>query len=198
MTRGKLLPLPLPETRRRELSDEALVAASALDPNALGALYDRFHERVHRFLYRFLGGDRGDLDDLVQVTFLEVRRAAAQFRGRSTAATWIFGVAANVARHEARGAARRRAALDRFPDGVARSPETLPDATAERRQLLAILSVAVAELSPDHRVAFLLCDVEGMAGVDVARALGLREGTLWRRLHEARRRLRAAFDGGRR
>jgi len=37
----------------------------------------------------------------------------------------------------------------------------------------------------------LLCDLEGLKGTDAARALGIPEGTVWRRLHEARTRLRA-------
>ena len=52
-------------------------------------------------------------------------------------------------------------------------------------------------LPHDLRAAFVLCDLEEMPGVEAARALDVRAGTLWRRLHEARRALRAAlFDGG--
>ena len=41
-----------------------------------------------------------------------------------------------------------------------------------------------------------MCDVEEIPGVEVAEVLGVPEGTLWRRLHQARRALRAALDGG--
>ena len=71
-----------------------------------------------------------------------------------------------------------------------------PDEASEHNELLARLQVAVLALSPKLRVVFLMCDVEGIPGVEVARGLGLRQGTLWRRLHEARRRLRAALEGG--
>jgi RNA polymerase sigma-70 factor (ECF subfamily) len=43
-------------------------------------------------------------------------------------------------------------------------------------------------------VVYLMCDVEEIPGVEVARTLGLREGTLWRRLHDARRALRASLE----
>ena len=55
------------------------------------------------------------------------------------------------------------------------------------------LLVALDDLPHDLREAFVMCDLEEVAGVDVARALGVREGTLWRRLHEARRALRCAL-----
>ncbi|MBK9031936.1 MAG: hypothetical protein IPL61_11520 [Myxococcales bacterium] len=43
-----------------------------------------------------------------------------------------------------------------------------------------------------------MCDLEQLPGVEVARALGIPEGTLWRRLHDARKAIRVAVEGGRR
>jgi DNA-directed RNA polymerase specialized sigma24 family protein len=47
------------------------------------------------------------------------------------------------------------------------------------------------------RVVFVMCDVEQVAGVDAAVALGIPPGTVWRRLHDARTRMRAALGGER-
>ena len=55
---------------------------------------------------------------------------------------------------------------------------------------------ALSALPPILRETFVLCELEDVPGPEAARALGVREGTLWWRLHEARRRLRAAVDGG--
>jgi RNA polymerase sigma-70 factor (ECF subfamily) len=68
-----------------------------------------------------------------------------------------------------------------------------PDEWAAQRELVSRLQVVFETLPTDLRVAFTLCDIEGMRGVDVARALQLPEGTVWRRLHEARVRLRAGL-----
>ncbi len=196
MTRGKLLPLRRSAGTPAELSDEALLAACGVgDGAALGELFDRYHEVVYRFLGRLAGAGDADLDDLVQATFVELRRSAGSFRGRSMMRTWLLGIAANVARHHVRGEVRRRslvASAAELPQGAA----ARPDDSAEQRELLARVGEAVAELPHDLRVAFVMCDLEEVPGVEVARVLGLREGTLWRRLHDARKALRAALGEG--
>jgi RNA polymerase sigma-70 factor (ECF subfamily) len=194
MTARVLLLRPV-EGLPEEMSDEALVAAcGAGDAAALGALFDRHHAAVYRFLSRLAGTDAGALDDLVQTTFLGVRAGARRYAGRAAVRTWILGIAANVARHRVRGEARRRGlalACRTLPQPAAATPHEV----AERRELLLLLADALRALPHDLRVAFVLCDLEEVPGVEAARALGLRPGTLWRRLHEARRALRDAIDG---
>ena len=70
-----------------------------------------------------------------------------------------------------------------------------PDEQAERRELLARVAEALAALPHDLQVAFVLCDLEQVPGVEVARALGVPEGTIWRRLHVARKAVRASVEG---
>jgi RNA polymerase sigma-70 factor (ECF subfamily) len=48
-------------------------------------------------------------------------------------------------------------------------------------------------MSHKLKVVFVMCDLEGIPGVEVACTLSLREGTVWRRLHEARKQLRLAL-----
>jgi len=177
-----------------EMSDEALLAACATgDAPALGALFDRFHAAVYRFAGRLPMTDDLARDDLVQATFLEVRRAAHSFRGTSSVKTWILGVAANVARHTLRAERRRRVHQARYLEGMAAAPELL-DAQVERKKLLARVAEALAELPRDQQVAFILCDLEQLPGVEVARVLEIPEGTLWRRLHTARKAMREAIE----
>ncbi len=194
--RGKLLPFRLAADTGEALSDEALLAASVIgDSTALGALFDRRHLSVYRFLARLSGTDRRDLDDLVQATFVEVARSAARFRGGSNVLTWIFGIAANVARHHTRGEVRRRSALAAL--GWQPVPAAVrPDELTEQRDIMNRAQRVVAALPHDLRVVFVLCEIEEVSGVDAARALGVRPGTVWRRLHEARVAIRNAFLTG--
>jgi RNA polymerase sigma-70 factor (ECF subfamily) len=190
-----LLPFRRVEGTVTELSDEALVAAAAAtETAALGALFDRHHDAVRRFLGRLSGTDDRDLDDLVQMTFEAVPRAARRFDGRSPVRTWLFGVANNVARHHVRTEIRRK----RLTQALA-AAEHLDrrDASAEvlERERAARLKDAIAALSPKLREAFVLVYLENIAGTDAARVLGIREGALWKRLHEARARLRSALQG---
>ncbi|HWU87031.1 MAG TPA: RNA polymerase sigma factor [Kofleriaceae bacterium] len=190
---GRLLPLRRVTGDVVELSDEALLAACATgDRAALGALFDRFHVAVYRFVSRLPTTDELARDDLVQATFLEIPRAAAQFRGMSSVKTWILGVATNVARHHLRSEQRRRVHHDRYSQGLAAIPAQ-PDAEVERRKLLRAVAEALVELPHDQQVAFILCDLEQLPGLEVARVLEIPEGTLWRRLHMARKAVRAAL-----
>jgi RNA polymerase sigma-70 factor, ECF subfamily len=170
-----------------ESTDEDLVSASASgDSGALEALFGRHGARVHRTLARLRCVDRGDLEDLVQATFVEVQRSARRFDGRSGVPTWIVGIAMNLVRHYVRGEKRRRVAMSVLAS-VSPPPEgKRPDERAAQRELIARLQAAFDELPVELRIVFTLCDLEGMRGVDVARALALPEGTVWRRLHEAR------------
>lgn len=192
---GKVLPLRPAEAPGGPLSDESLVAACALgDHAALGLLFDRHSPAVYRFLSRLIGPGQPDLEDMVQATFLEALRGAPQFRRQAAVQTWLLGIAANLARHHVRGEVRRRAALQRL-SAAPEERRPRPEDEAARRQLLERLGAELQELPHDLRTAFVLCDVEEIPGVEVARTLGVPEGTLWRRLHEARRRLRGALGG---
>jgi RNA polymerase sigma-70 factor (ECF subfamily) len=169
---------------------DLLAAAAAGDGDALGELFDRYHQDVWRFVSRLAGG--GDVDDLVQETFVAVGRAAARYGGKSGVRSWIFGVAANLVRHHRRAEARRR----RLLEVAAVEPEVpgeTPHHEATRRELARRLADAVAELPHDLRVPFVMCQIEDIPGAEVASVLGLPEGTLWRRLHQARKTLGAAL-----
>jgi RNA polymerase sigma-70 factor (ECF subfamily) len=176
------------------VSDESLVAAcGAGDLAALGALFDRHHRPLYGFLSRLAGTDERDLDDLVQATFLEVVGAAKNYRRQAAVRTWLFGIAARVVSRHVRSDVRRRALHLRAAE---QAREDGPDATAdaERRDLMARIGAVLAQLPHDLRAAFVMCVVEEIPGGEAARALGVREGTLWWRLHEARKALRAALE----
>jgi RNA polymerase sigma-70 factor, ECF subfamily len=193
---GKLLPLrPLPSNDG--VSDEALVLASgAGDTTALRELFLRHGVRVSRVLRRIRGVDDGDVEDLVQTTFIEVHRSASRFDGRSSVTSWIVGIALNVSRHHVRGETRRRllkTAAARMPEGA---PVSSPYQQVAESQRVARLLAAIAALPEPMRVVITLADIEGMKGADVARALGVSEGAIWRRLHDARKQLQARMKEG--
>jgi RNA polymerase sigma-70 factor (ECF subfamily) len=190
---ARLLPFRRVEGTSTELSDEALLAACATgDAAALGALFDRFNVSVYRFISRLRTVDEAARDDIVQATFLELPRAAAHFRGASSVGTWILGISANMARHHRRSEDRRRAHQDRYGQRP-QLAQAQPDAELERKRLLAKIAGALEKLPYDQQVAFALCDLEQIPGVEVARALEIPEGTLWRRLHVARKAVRESI-----
>jgi RNA polymerase sigma-70 factor (ECF subfamily) len=183
---------------RRHLADEQLLAACANgDASALAELFRRHGDRVMRMLSRARGVDRPDLEDLVQSTFLEVGRSAGSFDGRAAVGTWILAVALNLARNHVRGEVRRRSFLTAFARAP-RTPVRVPDDSASRRQVIERLQAAAAALPERLLTVFVLIDIEGVKGSEVARVLGIPEGSVWRRLHEAHERLRDVVRRGER
>lgn len=182
------------QKRPDELDDLALLRAAATgDEPAATAFFKRFHDSVLGFLSRMIGRDDPELDDLVQATFLSALDAADRFEGRSQVRTWVLGIAANKARTHRRGAGRRRTALAAIPEESSKVPS--PSDGVKREQLRERLAAAVDKLSAREREAFLLCDVEGIGGNVAAETLGVPQGTMWRRLHDARGKLRKALEG---
>jgi len=192
---GKIVALHPVEGRKEELSDEALLSGcTAGDAAALAALYDRLEDDVRRCLVRLTWIDDHLVDDLVQDTFLEVFASAASFKGNASVRSWVLGITANLARKHVRGDSRRKERQRLYverTDNRDRDPGT----EAENRELVAHLQEALAELPHPQREAFVLCDVEGLSGVEAARALDIPRGTLYRRLHTARTTLREALGG---
>jgi RNA polymerase sigma-70 factor, ECF subfamily len=186
----------LPVEAPGDLSDEALVAACATgDTAALAALFDRHHAVVFRFVSRIASACASDVEDLAQSTFLEMWRSSPRFRHSGSAKSWILGIAANLVKHYVRGEVRRRTAMADLAGQPGRGRAGRPDELAAQGQMMARLAAALEALPHDLRVAFVLCDVEEVPGVDAARALDVRQGTMWRRLHEARKRLRDMLGG---
>ncbi len=192
---SRVVPLRRIEGTPDEISDEALVAVCAMGERAaLGALFDRYHGALRGFLARLSGTDDRDLDDLVQITFETVPRAARRFDRRSSVKVWLFGVASNVARHHVRSEVRRKRATQAATEE--RVGETLDGAAQVLGRERAVrLRDAIADLPPKVRETFVLVYLEGVSGREVARLLGTREGTVWKRLHQARALLRESLEG---
>jgi RNA polymerase sigma-70 factor (ECF subfamily) len=192
---GKLLAFKRPDamTETPQLSDEALVAACATGDNAaLGALFDRHHRGVYAFLSRLRGTDARDLDDLVQATFLEALRSAKNYRGDAPVHRWLFGIAAHCVRHHVRSEIRRKTFATRYAEAPKRKI-TEPVMHVERAQLIQRVRAALDELPEKQRTVYVMCELEEISGVEVARILDMREGTVWRLLHQARNALRDAL-----
>lgn len=176
-----------PEVRVDDLTDEGLVGACATgDRTARSLLFERHVDAVYRFVRRMRASDADSVDDLVQNTFVSAFQSAARFRGGNVR-SWLYGIAFNLVRTYARGEIRRKAALRVAAELVSDRRDPGDPATVAR------LPGAVAALPEDLRAAFVLVDLEGERGTAAASALGIPEGTLWRRVFHARRSLRAAL-----
>jgi len=130
----------------------------------------------------------------VQETFARVLARPRQLHGDDELA-YLMQVLRNTFRSGRRTASRRpniAASLDELE---------LPDARAGERPEQAIdaqrLYGAIAELPDDFRLALVAVDIVGLSYAEAGRVLGAPEATITSRLHRARRRVVAAFDGER-
>ncbi len=129
-------------------------------------------------------GNAADADDALQETFLAVHAGLANFRGEARLSTWVHRIAI---RASIRVRARRRPAADVHEvDPPARDV----DAVA-MRELGERIAAAMNRLSAEHRVVLSLFAVEELPHAQIAEILGVPEGTVWSRLHAAKKRLAA-------
>ena len=157
---------------------------------ALGELYDRYHEPVRRFVARATS-DAEDVDDLVHATFLSAAKSAAHYDGRPSCRPWLIGIAVQFLR-------RRRRAFSRLVALLSSLHGAKPTAVDPRPALQARSDVerALRRISENKRVTFLMAEAEGMSCAEIAAALRIPIGTVWTRLHAARRELRHALGEG--
>jgi RNA polymerase sigma-70 factor (ECF subfamily) len=140
-------------------------------------------------LCRNLTGNATEAEDVLQEVFLAVYRALPRFRGDSQLSTWIHRIAIRTAlRSSARG--RRRATIPLETEPVA-PVKGDPLVAAE---LIASFRAALAGLPFRERVVLSLFSVEGLSHAEIAEILGIPVGTVWSRLHKARKRLLRALE----
>lgn len=179
--------------------DQALVeAAQNGSAEAFGELADRYHGNVYGIVYRMCGAN--EAEDLTQDIFLRALRALRefQFHGDASFRTWLYRIAVNACINELRRRKRRSdvegPSLDedvQTDDGTV--SRTVPDETrsphvlAERDEVRRAVRAIVQMLSPKHRAALTLVDLQQLDYEEAATVLECPLGTLKSRLARARR-----------
>lgn len=156
------------------------------DETAFEALVVRHEARLRRLAHGVLR-DASLAEDVAQDAFLTAHRRAKSFRGEGSVRSWLCRIALNRARDELRRQKRRpeNELPDELDSGV--EPQRAADARWD-------LSRALSKLRPEHRLALVLREVEGMGYREIAEALGWPLGTVQTRVHRARLELRDALE----
>jgi RNA polymerase sigma-70 factor (ECF subfamily) len=180
-----------PAARNASVPDpDVLRQLASGDIGALGELYDRYSEPIRRFVERATSNAE-DVDDLVHATFLAAARSASRYDGRPSCRPWLVGIALQLLRRRRRSLGHFLSVLSslRGLQGMANDPRPALQARVDVDQ-------ALAQISEPKRVAFLLAEVEGLSCAEIASTLDIPIGTVWTRLHAARRELRQALERG--
>jgi RNA polymerase sigma-70 factor (ECF subfamily) len=160
-----------------------LLAARDGDETAMTALVRTTQAEVWRFVAALVG--REVADDLTQDTYLRAFRAMPDFAGRSTARTWLLGIARRACADHIRAVTRMR----RLDTRVAAEPQqtSVPDAAG----LLAATDL-LESLPDDRRSAFVLTQVLGLSYEETAEIEQVPVGTIRSRVARARTHLAEA------
>jgi len=183
---------PLPRATRAEdasaTEDPTLlrrVEAGELD--ALGLLYDRYHAGIRHFVARATC-NAADVDDLVHETFLAAAESAARYDGRPSCRPWLVGIAVTLLRRRNQRFGRFLRVLTTLGSIGSRAADAQPALDARHD-----VTRALAQLSDAKRLTLLMAELEGLSCPEIAQLTGVPVGTVWTRLHAARRELRAAM-----
>ena len=163
--------------------------AQAGDHAAFGMLYREHAGRVHALCLR-LAGEAAAAEELTQDVFVRVWEALPSFRGQSALSSWIHRLAVNVFLGERRSTGRRERRV--FATAGPEEFETEGQQASEANQL--DLERAIGRLPQGARAVFVLHDVEGYQHGEIARMIGIAEGTCKAQLFRARRLLREALS----
>ena len=155
----------------------------------LERLYQTTYQAVVRFLYRKVW-DADRAEDLAQEVFV---RAMAHRPEKPRA--WVFAVAANLARDEARAAVRRKKHLTLLTSDPATRPSSgrSIEEELEHDEQVSKVQDALADLTQRDRDILLLWDA-GLSYPEIAAQTGLAVGAVGTTLARARKRLVEAFD----
>jgi RNA polymerase sigma-70 factor (ECF subfamily) len=163
-------------------------------PRRLGAeaLY-RAHARFVAGFVAQLGVRSPEVDDVVQEVFLVAHRRGGYEEGPARPTTWLAEIALRVV-HTRRRTARRRPPGEALDEDRAAATRGGPHEAIEGAEALRRVQRALDELDLDRRALFVLYEIEGESCESIAASLGVPVGTVYSRLHAARKRFQEAYD----
>jgi len=160
-----------------------------------GAAWRELHRSLHPAVVAFvrqMGVGPEDVDDVCQDVFLQVARYLPQFEHRAELKTWVYKICASQATR-----LRRKRTLRRALAGMLRM--VTPAASGGAHRALAALDaqkemeLGLSRMSEKQRLVFVLYELHGLSGQEIARVIGSPPATVRGRLREAR----LAFSQGR-
>ncbi|MCZ7591263.1 MAG: sigma-70 family RNA polymerase sigma factor [Kiritimatiellae bacterium] len=185
-----------------EVVAELVARARQSDEDAFGELVKLFHGRVYGVIYRMVS-DVEDARELEQQTWVKAWQRLDSYKGDAQFFTWLYRIAVNsVLDHGRRSARRKEVSLDEEPDREPRPAvewqrpdDGRPDRGLERQEVQEAFERALDQLSPEHRTALILREVEGMSYREIGQVMKCRAGTVMSRIFYARRLVQEQMKG---
>jgi RNA polymerase sigma-70 factor (ECF subfamily) len=181
---------PTDNSDRDRADMEKLQAGNAA---ALDDLMERHATPIFHFLCRMVGNE-DDANDLAQETFVRVFKSCKSFRANQKFSTWLFTIAANLARNHFRWRSRHpnisleaeNSETGQTLGGTLPANSPTPKEAALTGERAAAVRAAVANLPEDLRVALVLCEWEERSVAEAAAILEATPKAVESRLYRAR------------
>lgn len=189
-------PRTMQDEQSRQRDDELIARTQAGDASAFDELIVKYSQRLYGLVYN-MTSNHEDTNDLMQDIWAKAFRSIKGFRGKSSFYTWIHSIGVNMTINFLKKRGRRHhVSLDDIDAGVQNDKEfiemtagTTPVREADLGELQKRLNEAMQKLSHDHRAVVTMFDVQGMPHAEIAKILGISEGTVRSRLFYAHRQL---------
>jgi RNA polymerase sigma-70 factor (ECF subfamily) len=138
-----------------------------------------------------MGVEREALDDICQDVFLQAFRYLPNFRGECSFQTWLYRICSSEARRT-----RHRQSIARALSSWLRPADEIPQTALEMstNHALDLVHRVLKELKESERLVFVLYELEGLPGRQIAEIVDCPEATVWRRLHYARKSFRKHIE----
>lgn len=185
--------------KARDHSDAELVAeCQDGDTAAFDELVRRYKDRLYNVVYRFVG-NHADALDVVQETFVRAYRGIDTYKGHAQVYTWLYTIAANLARNHLRDRGRKGrdkgTSLEALGETAplraqhAMAINETPRTLAQQHELEEALQDCLDRLPGHYRLVFVLRTYEDLNYEEIALSVGCPQGTVKSRLNQARRHL---------
>jgi RNA polymerase sigma-70 factor (ECF subfamily) len=175
------------------------------DFKAFKELYDSTSVSIYNLMFR-MSGNRETAEDLTQEVYLRVWRSFKGLKSPKAFVTWLHSIAMNVYRDWAKSAAHRMDEMrveirpqgddpndDEIQEGdlaLIPSPHPSPEEEVIKGEMNDVIEEAIAHLPDKYRAVVVMHHIEGMELREIAKALGIAQGTVMSRLARARAMLR--------
>src|SRR5918999_1573252 len=182
-------------------SDHRLVAAVRRgDDRAFEALYERYHRRIHAYVFGMVK-DHQRAEDVTQEVFVSALRRMRATERPIAFKPWIYEIAKNACIDQFRRSKRAEEISYDADEGLAPSDygrlvsaEPVPDAALVAKQQIDDLCGAFGGLSDAHHQILVLRELEGLSYREIGDRMGMSRPAVESTLFRARRRLTEEYD----
>ena len=174
-----------------QISDEILIKKfQEGDVGAYNQLVNRFKDRLLNFIYRFVN-DLDLAEDLVQDTLLKLYTHKDSYQEIAKFSTWLYTIAANLARTELRKKKRRKTfsvtELSREDrEFIIASSDVDPSEDLSSQNFEKSVQRALAELPDDFKTIIILRDIQELSYDEISKIVDVPLGTVKSRINRGR------------